>query len=203
VRPVLEDARPLVDIVLSDWSAFWKVPDHASALGVVVVDFDGGAIGSAVRDVFSSPLVTGGKNQLSYTIAPPGTFETVEDAAHHVLGEHVWAAVVVAPDASGRLATATSTRDASYNASDAITVFVTGARNENAVPRLVLPQVTATLNRFVVQFAEAHARTGLAGVDLAALISAAPQLVTQPVGYRVNDIRPFDVPVASAVDFVG
>jgi hypothetical protein len=39
--------------------------------------------------------------------------------------------------------------------------------------------------------------------NLGTLFSKAPQIVTRPLGYTVNNLRPFDVPVASAVTFVG
>ena len=39
--------------------------------------------------------------------------------------------------------------------------------------------------------------------NLTALLVNAPRLVSQPVSYTVINTRPFDVPVATAVDFVG
>ena len=39
--------------------------------------------------------------------------------------------------------------------------------------------------------------------NLTALLVDAPALVSQPVWYTVDNIRPFDIPVAAAVEFVG
>jgi hypothetical protein len=39
--------------------------------------------------------------------------------------------------------------------------------------------------------------------DLTNLLFNAPGLVSQPISYTVDNIRPFDIPVASAVEFVG
>jgi len=39
--------------------------------------------------------------------------------------------------------------------------------------------------------------------NLTALLVNAPRLVSQPISYTVVNVRPFDVPVATAVDFVG
>jgi hypothetical protein len=42
-----------------------------------------------------------------------------------------------------------------------------------------------------------------APADIANVLSNAAQLVTKPVGYTMNNLRPFDVPVASATTFIG
>jgi hypothetical protein len=39
--------------------------------------------------------------------------------------------------------------------------------------------------------------------NLTTLLLNAPELVSQPISYTVDNIRPFDVPVAAAVEFVG
>ena len=39
--------------------------------------------------------------------------------------------------------------------------------------------------------------------NLTNLLINAPELVSQPISYAIDNIRPFDVPVASAVEFVG
>lgn len=39
--------------------------------------------------------------------------------------------------------------------------------------------------------------------NLTTLLVNAPGLVSQPISYTVDNIRPFDVPVAAAVEFVG
>ena len=36
-----------------------------------------------------------------------------------------------------------------------------------------------------------------------ALFVNAPRLVSQPISYTINNVRPFDIAVATAVDFVG
>jgi hypothetical protein len=185
------------------WGAFWRAPQHAHNLDIAVIDLDGGAVGQAVRALFTSPQVTGRNVQLSYVIAGQGEFADAEAAKHHVIDEKAWGAVVVSAGASQDLQNAISSRSTTYNATNAITFYITTARNENAVPRLVTPQVTPALQRFVDQFAEANARNIAGTADLGGLLSTAPALVTRPVGFHTEDLRPFDVPVAAAVDFVG
>lgn len=160
-------------------------------------------MGQAVRALFTSPQVTGRNVQLSYVIAAQGEFADAEAAKHHVIDERAWGAVVVSAGASQDLQNAVTSRSTTYNATNAITLYITTARNENAVPRLVTPQLTPALERFVEQFAETNARNLAGTADIGGLLAAAPALITRPVGWHTEDLRPFDVPVAAAVDFVG
>ena len=41
------------------------------------------------------------------------------------------------------------------------------------------------------------------GVNITALAANAPSVLTQPLSFVEANVRPFDVPVATAVDFVG
>jgi hypothetical protein len=41
------------------------------------------------------------------------------------------------------------------------------------------------------------------GDEAGAILSAAPNTVLSPANYTIVNVRPFDVPVATAVDFVG
>ncbi|EJD42102.1 hypothetical protein AURDEDRAFT_68049 [Auricularia subglabra TFB-10046 SS5] len=187
------------------WGAFWRAPAHAHNLRVAVVDLDQAAIGQAVVSTFTSAAVTGAQEQLSYEIAPPGAFADEQQIIRHVTSERVWAAIVVAQGASTRLERAVQSADASYNSSRAIRVFFERARNENAIPTYIITQTQNALNQFAERFAQQHAQ-GLAAngsVDLAKLLTSAPNLVTQPAGFHLVDLHPFDVPVAAAVDFVG
>ncbi|KAH7099950.1 hypothetical protein BKA62DRAFT_268536 [Auriculariales sp. MPI-PUGE-AT-0066] len=193
----------LLAILSMYWGAFWQVPSHLHKLDITVVDLDGGSIGQAVVALFASPQVTGGKNQLSYTMASSRDFSSVDDVREYVLSEHTWGAVVVAPGASANLQQALTTGDATYNSSTVLTVLIVGARNENAVARLIQPPVTGALNHFVELYADSHSRGIPDNIDVRAVLKTAPQLINRPVSYHTEDIRPFDVPVASAVDFVG
>ena len=67
------------------------------------------------------------------------------------------------------------------------------------VPQLVnvLGGVTESFNKQYIQTLPDKSS------DLTILVFNAPELVSQPISYTVDNIRPFDVPVASAVEFVG
>ena len=67
------------------------------------------------------------------------------------------------------------------------------------VPQLVnvLGGVTESFNKQYIQTLPDKSS------DLTILVFNAPELVSQAISYTVDNIRPFDVPVASAVEFVG
>jgi len=94
--------------------------------------------------------------------------------------------------------------DDTYVANRSVNVYVTEARSENAYRIVVHPNIVALLDSvteaFNTQFiSEIPGRSP----NLTALLVNAPRLVSQPVSYTVINTRPFDVPVATAVDFVG
>jgi hypothetical protein len=52
-------------------------------------------------------------------------------------------------------------------------------------------------------FAQKYATSLAANGNIAAILANAPQLVTTPVFFSTNNVRPYDIPVATAVTFVG
>jgi hypothetical protein len=61
----------------------------------------------------------------------------------------------------------------------------------------VLGEVTESFNTQYIQSIPGKSS------NLTTLLLNAPQLVSQPISYTIDNIRPFDVPVAAAVEFVG
>ncbi|KAJ7804551.1 hypothetical protein B0H14DRAFT_3774374 [Mycena olivaceomarginata] len=64
----------------------------------------------------------------------------------------------------------------------------------------VIAQLDTVWESFALQAAQ---KVLSAPADIANVLSNAAQLVTKPMGYTMNNLRPFDVPVASATTFVG
>lgn len=54
---------------------------------------------------------------------------------------------------------------------------------------------------FATEYGQQLASSG--SVNTTRLLENAPGIVTNPAGYIIYNTRPFDVPVATAVDFVG
>jgi hypothetical protein len=165
------------------------------------VDFDGEQIGQAVTQAFST---LHGHEQLSWLVQDPAGFPNgPSDVQMAVLNHHCWVAVTVNPGATSDLLAAINTTDAGYNTSQAISAYLTTARNEAAYRTIISPMLQVILTNFTHTFGLAFARQLASRPNLTDLMSTAPSLVTLPVNYVVYDLRPFDVPVASAVDFVG
>jgi hypothetical protein len=187
------------------WGAFWRGRSGAHNMHGWIVDFDGGDVGRAVTQAFQA--VTGPKEMLTWVVKPASDFPGGPDELANEVGHsHPWAAVAIHNGATSRLANAVSSADSSYNGSLAITAYGNQARNENAFNSIIQPALVAILTQTTQKFAAQHAARIANGTDaqnLATLLTRAPQVVTQPIFYTINNVHPFDIPVATAVTFVG
>lgn len=128
----------------------------------------------------------------------------------------------VLPGASDKLQAAVAAADPEYDGSTAIQVFAVEARSEGTLyvghfilpnqqltvsrsRNVIRPQVTQVFSMIAQRFAGNFARTvaSTPNVDLPNLLTNAPQVLTLPFYYALDNTVPFDVPVASAVVFVG
>ncbi|KAK0209232.1 hypothetical protein DFS33DRAFT_1308570 [Desarmillaria ectypa] len=181
------------------WGALWKVPAHN--LQGWVVDFDGSTVGNAVvQGLLSS------SSRVSWMKRPPSDFSGgVGEVADLVVDQKTWIAVVVNSNATTALQSALSSVNSSYDGSEAITVYAVEARNENAYRSLIRPSVQTSLATITQNFAQSFLKQiGSSSPNaLASISTTAPQILTEPISYTLNNLRPFDIPVASAVTFVG
>ncbi|KAF8902701.1 hypothetical protein CPB85DRAFT_1438612 [Mucidula mucida] len=169
------------------WGALWKVPDHK--LSGWVVDFDGKEVGSVVVDAL---------------LRQNGDL-AARAVAHWIVEQKAWIAVVVNAGASDNLTEAAANAVSSYDGTKAITVMAVEARNENAFRSILRPYITTFMNAFISQFAQSFTQDLLStrSDSIRQILSVSPQVITQPIGYTIDNLRPFDVPVASAITFVG
>ncbi|KAK0465933.1 uncharacterized protein EV420DRAFT_1636491 [Desarmillaria tabescens] len=181
------------------WGALWKIPAHN--LQGWVVDFDGSTVGNAVvQGLLSS------SSKVSWTERPSSDFSgSAGEVADLVVDQKTWIAVVINSNATMALQSALSTVNSSYDGTEAITVYAVEARNENAYRSLIRPSVQTSLAVITQSFAQSFLKqAGSSSPDaLASISTAAPQILTEPISYILNNLRPFDIPVASAVTFVG
>ena len=111
---------------------------------------------------------------------------------------------VVNEGASANLAAAAQNANVSYNGTSAVTMYGNEARQENAYRSTVKPQAQAVFQKAAGMFAARYAaQLATQGVNMTALAVNAPSVLTLPGSFVENNVRPFDVPVATAVDFVG
>ncbi|KAK0450591.1 uncharacterized protein EV420DRAFT_1766667 [Desarmillaria tabescens] len=180
------------------WGAVWKIPAHN--LQGWVVDFDGSTVGNAiVKGLVSS------SSKVTWTERSSSEFSGPEEVANLIVDQKAWVAVVVNSNATMALQYALSSVNSSYDGSEAITVYAVEARNENAYRSLVRPSVQTTLAIISQVFAQSFLRqvASSSSSTLASISTTAPQILTEPISYTINNLRPFDVPVASAITFVG
>ncbi|EGO00047.1 hypothetical protein SERLA73DRAFT_72795 [Serpula lacrymans var. lacrymans S7.3] len=183
------------------WAALGRIDSHVGSLTGWVVDFDGGQIGQAVVLAFQN---ISGSDQMSWVTVPANQFPNgPPDLVSAILDERCWAAISINPSASANLNAAVAAKNGAYNGSLAVTAFASEARNENAYRDVIIEMINPPLQLASQQFALQYA-AGLGNrSDIAALLMSAPSVVTLPFYYTLNNIRPFDVPVAAAVDYVG
>ncbi|KAJ7154103.1 hypothetical protein C8R46DRAFT_1006043 [Mycena filopes] len=179
------------------WGSVWSTPHHT--LPGWIVDFDGGAVGQAVSNALSSVQT----NAIVWEVVSASAFpEGISQLQDAVLQERTWYAVAINSGASVNLSAAVSAVDEIYNSSTALTFIGSEARNENIYrihSRIAAAQLDALTYQFGLQFAKNMSSLP----NIASIISTAPQLISRPIYYTVDNLRPFDVPVASAVTFVG
>ncbi|KAJ7706689.1 hypothetical protein B0H17DRAFT_1156325 [Mycena rosella] len=181
------------------WGSVWKTPHHT--LPGWIVDFDGGAVGQAVSAALSG--INPGTNGIAWQVVSASQFpDGVAQVENAIVQERTWYAIAINRGASANLTAAVSAADASYNSSTAITFIGSEARNEN-IYAIHSQIATAQLEAITHQFALQFVKNISSSANIASLLSTVPELVTRPIYYTSDNLRPFDVAVASAVTFVG
>ncbi|KAJ7453011.1 hypothetical protein B0H11DRAFT_2326857, partial [Mycena galericulata] len=179
------------------WGSVWSSPGHT--LPGWIVDFDGGFVGQGVAQALSA--IPPGTLGIVWEVVPasqfPGGVAQLEDA---IVREDTWYGFTINAGASANLSAAIASADATYNSSTALTFIGSEARNENIYASPVFfTSFTVLSDSFALQIAKNVSSSS----NVATILSTAPQIITRPIGYTTTNLRPFDVPVASAVTFVG
>ncbi|KAF5374176.1 hypothetical protein D9615_008810 [Tricholomella constricta] len=183
------------------WGALWKTP--VRNLNGWVVDFDGGLVGQTVAQALTSQQVSL-LGKVTWTAIPASRFPggAVELAAE-VQEERTWAAIAIHSGSTTRLQASYTNPNASYDGSEAITIYAVEARSENAYRSLIRPSAQAVLEKISQTFALQAMSQLASSANLTALALNSPQTVLTPIAYTFDNLIPFDQPVATAVTFVG
>ncbi|TFK37433.1 hypothetical protein BDQ12DRAFT_685318 [Crucibulum laeve] len=181
------------------WGSLWKTPAHN--LPGWIVDFDGGLIGQAITTNLPSH---GGK--ISWTVVSADRFpEGISQLANAVVEDETWVAVSINSNASAHLSAALSSPNITYSGFETITAMAVEARNENAYRSIIRTSLQTSLDALTRQISIqiVHQLTSNPNANVTALMEVSPQTLVAPVGYTIQNLRPFDIPVATAVTFVG
>ncbi|PFH46404.1 hypothetical protein AMATHDRAFT_69895 [Amanita thiersii Skay4041] len=180
------------------WGAVWKIPVYP--LNAWVVDFDGGSVGDFVLDT----LLANSTNVLSWSEPPVHEFPNgTAQLANAIVEQKAWLAVAINERVSARLNDSLITPNASYDPREALTVMTIEARNELAFRNLIRPSVRNVMDNLTYEFAVFHAQKQANISNLSSVLAISPQTFAWPIRYRINNIRPFMAPAASAATFVG
>ncbi|TFK75436.1 hypothetical protein BDN72DRAFT_757861 [Pluteus cervinus] len=178
------------------WGALCKVP--ARRVTGWLVDFDGDRVGQSL----TTKLLNLTCPDIIWTVQPASNFPNgVVDLENAVVGEQCWVAIAINAGATARLNAALQSDDQAYNGSTAITAFGVEARNENAYRTFLRPATETALQKITFSLStEIIAEIQANSTGFRAIASST---IVRPVWYTVDNLRPFDVPVATAVTFVG
>ncbi|CAK5268026.1 unnamed protein product [Mycena citricolor] len=180
------------------WGSVWSTPRYA--VDGWIVDFDGGQIGAAVSSAISS--IPSGRG-IAWKILPAAQFPGgVADLEAAVKQEKMFYGLAINAGATANYTSALASASASYDGSNAIWFIGAEARNQNVYPihlQIMTGELSSLTQRMARQMANNLTRNG----NINTILTSAPQLVTDPVGYTVDNVIPFDIPVATAVTFVG
>lgn len=191
------------------WGALWKVPAHQ--LDGWLVNFDDGPVGQAVTQGVLASSPTSKINWQLQTGLEASAIGTL------IREQKSWAAIVgmlfiaktrsnlvlisiitVNAHASANLDNA----NAAYDPTTAVTVYGVEARSENAFRTFIRPVAQATLLGIFDAFAEQRV-ANMSAATFASLASTAPHAISKPLSFTLVNLAPFDIPVASAITFVG
>lgn len=192
----------IIAVVFSVFSIYWgqlyRIPSHS--VEGCVIDFDGNRVGRAVTTGLSQKSGP----EITWIMRDAGDFpDGIAGVEHLVLQEICWIAIAVHSGATKRFNESLITGDKSYNGSEAITAYGVEARNENAFRVFLKPATDTALQNIIHNFSLDLIAEIQSNPNATAFKNAAPGAILQPIYYTFHNLRPFDVPVAAAVMFVG
>ncbi|KAK1921555.1 hypothetical protein DB88DRAFT_506410 [Papiliotrema laurentii] len=183
------------------WGSLWKSNHYTDRLTVRVIDRDGGAIGQAITQALLA------ETNLRYFSTPPSEFPTNAEVAHDVVQEGTWGAIVISEGATLALQTARAIGNASYNGSSAVEVFYAQARQETAVGSYLLPYMQVALaeitGRLSAQSVAQYLSENAGNQTAINALAQAPTTVSNCIFFTLNNLRPYNQPVAAAITLVG
>ncbi|KAF8973273.1 hypothetical protein BDZ97DRAFT_1780447 [Flammula alnicola] len=200
IKILLQRTLLIVGAIFGIFSIYWGAVDKlpARSLEGWIVDFDGEQVGQFVTGELSA---LSGPN-INWSVRQAGDFPNGPvDLVAAVLDEQCWTAVAINPGVTRSLNESLNARASSFNSSEAITAYASEARNENSYRTLLRPTVTSLLDQITHDYAVRRMSDMISSnVSITAM---SPDLLTRPIYFTLQNLRPFDVPVATAVTFIG
>ncbi|KAF9475554.1 hypothetical protein BDN70DRAFT_813978 [Pholiota conissans] len=181
------------------WAAVQRLP--ARSLQGWIVDFDGEDVGQFVANALKATTSFGPTITWNVRDAAAEFPNGPDDLLQAVLNEACWVAVAINPGVSKSLNESLAGSGSSYNSSNAIAAYSLEGRNENAFRAVLRPTVTTALDSITHSYAVKRVSSLL--TSNAPITNISPDILTRPVYFTFQNLRPFDVGVATAVTFIG
>lgn len=183
------------------WGADWRYMDGIHNLNGWIVNFDQGLIGATVTQAYLNS--TGFKEQVNWYTVSASMFPNGEsDLAKAIVNHDCWAIVAIHAGATNSLNGAVAARSSAGYSNQAVTAYASQARNEVGYAFFLKDQIQQPMQQAISAFPMIQAEQ--LGPDIIDdLLVAAPSLVFQPLNYTLNNVRPFDIQVAVAADYIG
>ncbi|KJA19918.1 hypothetical protein HYPSUDRAFT_142938 [Hypholoma sublateritium FD-334 SS-4] len=201
IKIMFQRTMLVVAAILAVFSIFWAAMQKqpARTLEGWIVDFDGGVAGQFVVQELSAMSDakirwTERDAAINFPAGPP-------DLVQAVMDERCWIAVAINPGVTQSLNGSLTLSTQPFNSSTAITAYAVEGRNENIYRTLFHPVITNALDKITHDYAVKHIGSVIASNT--PLTDISPDLLTRPVYFTFDNLRPFDVPVASTVTYIG
>lgn len=191
------------------WGSLYGLKGNSDRLKGIIVNRDNGIIGQTLTQAFLD--VNGNDAEL-----PHSTWEahqTSEYPTHQALAEAIepkekfYIALEITQDATQRLIQARANGDTNYNPMNLVNLIYTSARNPTSVPKYVLQPAQKTFRKAQVklnaQLTADFIAENVNNPDALQTANRAPLTLTNPVDWKMLDLRPWTSDVALAPTFVG
>ena len=133
------------------------------------------------------------QSHLGYITMPPSMFDFDPMAVRRAVYDFkAHAAIIVNANATALLWQALAQGNSSYDPNGAAQIIYVSARDQNAIPSYVVPQLVAFEKDMVAQFGSAWARMVVQNTSFqSASLAAASQALAPAIGFTTLDLRPF------------
>ncbi|PKI83173.1 hypothetical protein MVES1_003251 [Malassezia vespertilionis] len=190
------------------WGSLWKENDFSTRQEALVVNLDNGIIGQTITDALLQTNQSPVRPRPTYVLGDPNMYKDRSTTANTIEPQQTyWLAVEIAEGATDRLTTARMQGNASYDGTELIRLTISSARSYSTVPSTVLIPTQNVLQQAIAGLSKRLSTEFLQqATQQPSLLQAAlraPQTLSQPVGFTVDDLAPWDIPVAIAPTFVG
>ncbi|KAK0732188.1 hypothetical protein B0H67DRAFT_549803 [Lasiosphaeris hirsuta] len=167
------------------FGSLFQQNSHIHNIGIVLVDYDGGAIGDAIRAAYTGLQATGFP---TLTEQSPSEFETTGKLWEAVCHTTYWGALYVAPGASGRLhdaLTGGAAASSAYNRTDVLTYIW----NEALYPAVVDSAVSGSIQA-LTEAARIAYSTGNGTGDITSVSGPALSVLANPWELQSVNMQP-------------